>query len=396
MGDTEMNEKEMPLRYGFNPHQKPARIYSRKGTLPFKVLNGAPGYINMLDALNSWQLVKELKQALDLPAAASFKHVSPAGAAVGIPLGDALKKAYFVDDMDESPLMAAYARARGADRVSSYGDFAALSDTVDVLTAELIAREVSDGMIAPGYEPAALDILRAKKGGKYLVIEMDANYEPPETETRQVFGIDFEQKRNNAVASPDLLNNIVTVKKVLPPEAVRDLIIATAAIKYTQSNTIGFAVDGQAIGIGAGQQSRIHCTRLAADKADRWFLRQHPVLLGMKWRQGVVRAERNNAIDLYLQEKLNRFEEQNLAAALEEVPPQLTYEEKREWLSRLKGVSLSSDGMIPFRDTIDRAHASGVSYVVQPGGSIRDDDVIKACDDYGMVMAFSGVRLFHH
>jgi phosphoribosylaminoimidazolecarboxamide formyltransferase/IMP cyclohydrolase len=386
----------MPLRYGFNPHQKPARIYSRKGTLPFKVLNGAPGYINMLDALNSWQLVKELKQALDLPAAASFKHVSPAGAAVGIPLGDALKKAYFVDDMDESPLMAAYARARGADRVSSYGDFAALSDTVDVLTAELIAREVSDGMIAPGYEPAALDILRAKKGGKYLVIEMDANYEPPETETRQVFGIDFEQKRNNAVASPDLLNNIVTVKKVLPPEAVRDLIIATAAIKYTQSNTIGFAVDGQAIGIGAGQQSRIHCTRLAADKADRWFLRQHPVLLGMKWRQGVVRAERNNAIDLYLQEKLNRFEEQNLAAALEEVPPQLTYEEKREWLSRLKGVSLSSDGMIPFRDTIDRAHASGVSYVVQPGGSIRDDDVIKACDDYGMVMAFSGVRLFHH
>jgi phosphoribosylaminoimidazolecarboxamide formyltransferase/IMP cyclohydrolase len=396
MGDTEMNEKEMPLRYGFNPHQKPARIYSRKGTLPFKVLNGAPGYINMLDALNSWQLVKELKQALDLPAAASFKHVSPAGAAVGIPLGDALKKAYFVDDMDESPLMAAYARARGADRVSSYGDFAALSDTVDVLTAELIAREVSDGMIAPGYEPAALDILRAKKGGKYLVIEMDANYEPPETETRQVFGIDFEQKRNNAVASPDLLNNIVTVKKELPPEAVRDLIIATAAIKYTQSNTIGFAVDGQAIGIGAGQQSRIHCTRLAADKADRWFLRQHPVLLGMKWRQGVVRAERNNAIDLYLQEKLNRFEEQNLAAALEEVPPQLTYEEKREWLSRLKGVSLSSDGMIPFRDTIDRAHASGVSYVVQPGGSIRDDDVIKACDDYGMVMAFSGVRLFHH
>ncbi len=396
MGDAEMNEQEMPLRYGFNPHQKPARIFSRKGALPFKVLNGAPGYINMLDALNSWQLVRELKQALDLPAAASFKHVSPAGAAVGIPLTEALRKAYFVDDMEESPLMAAYARARGADRVSSYGDFAALSDTVDVPTAKLITREVSDGMIAPKYESKALDILLAKKGGKYLVIEIDPAYEPPETETREVFGVNFEQKRNNAVAAPDLLKNVVTVKKDFPAAAVRDLIVATAAIKYTQSNTIGFAVDGQAIGIGAGQQSRIHCTRLAADKADRWFLRQHPVVLGMKWRQGVVRAERNNAIDLYLQERLNRFEKQNLEVALEEVPPQLTYEEKREWLAGLKGVSLSSDGMIPFRDTIDRAHESGVSYVVQPGGSIRDDDVIKACDDYGMVMAFSGVRLFHH
>ena len=396
MGDAEMNEKEMPLRYGFNPHQKPARIFSRKGTLPFKVLNGAPGYINMLDALNSWQLVRELRQTLDLPAAASFKHVSPAGAAVGISLTEALRKAYFVDDMEESPLMAAYARARGADRVSSYGDFAALSDTVDVPTAKLITREVSDGMIAPGYEPRALDILRAKKGGKYLVIEIDPAYEPPETETREVFGVNFEQKRNNAVAAPDLLKNVVTVKKDFPAAAVRDLIVATAAIKYTQSNTIGFAVDGQAIGIGAGQQSRIHCTRLAADKADRWFLRQHPVVLGMKWREGVLRAERNNAIDLYLQERLNRFEKQNLETALEEVPPQLTYEEKREWLAGLKGVSLSSDGMIPFRDTIDRAHESGVGYVVQPGGSIRDDDVIKACDDYGMVMAFSGVRLFHH
>ena len=391
-----MNEKEMPLRYGFNPHQKPARIFTKKGRLPFRILNGAPGYINMLDALNSWQLVKELKQALDLPAAASFKHVSPAGAAVGIPLNDTLRKAYFVDDMEESPLMAAYARARGADRVSSYGDFAAFSDVVDVPTAKLIAREVSDGMIAPGYEPAALDILKAKKGGKYLMIEIDATHEPPETETREVFGIDFEQKRNNAVAAPDILTNIVTVKKDLPAAVVRDLIVATAAIKYTQSNTIGFAVDGQAIGIGAGQQSRIHCTRLAAEKADRWFLRQHPVILGMKWRRGVGRAERNNAIDLYLQERLNRFEKQNLEAVLEEVPPQLIYEEKVRWLGGLKGVSLSSDGMIPFRDTIDRAHESGVEYVVQPGGSIRDDDVIKACDDYGMVMAFSGVRLFHH
>jgi len=396
MGDAEMNEKEMPLRYGFNPHQKPSRIFSKTGALPFRVLNGAPGYINMLDALNSWQLVKELKQALDLPAAASFKHVSPAGTAVGIPLDNALRKAYFVDDMEQSPLMAAYARARGADRVSSYGDFAALSDTVDVPTAKLITREVSDGMIAPGYEPAALEILKAKKGGKYLVIEIDTAYEPPETDTREVFGINFEQKRNNAVATPDMLTNVVTVKKDFPAAAVRDLIIATAAIKYTQSNTIGFAVDGQAIGIGAGQQSRIHCTRLAADKADRWFLRQHPVVLGMKWRQGVVRAERNNAIDLYLQERLNKFEKQNLEAVLEEVPPQLTYEEKVKWLVGLKGVSLSSDGMIPFRDTIDRAHESGVEYVVQPGSSIRDDSVIKACDDYGMVMAFSGVRLFHH
>jgi phosphoribosylaminoimidazolecarboxamide formyltransferase/IMP cyclohydrolase len=391
-----MSEKEIVLRYGFNPHQKPARIYATRGTLPFRVLNGAPGYINMLDALNSWQLVKELKQVLDLPAAASFKHVSPAGTAVGIPLTDALRKAYFVDDMEESPLMAAYARARGADRVSSYGDFAALSDTVDVPTAKLIIREVSDGMIAPGYEPAALEILKAKKGGKYLVIEIDAAYEPPETDTREVFGVNFEQKRNNSIATPDILTNVVTVKKDFPAAAVRDLIIATAAIKYTQSNTIGFAVYGQAIGIGAGQQSRIHCTRLAADKADRWFLRQHPVVLGMKWRQGVVRAERNNAIDLYLQERLNKFEKQNLEAVLEEVPPQLTYENKREWLVGLKGVSLSSDGMIPFRDTIDRAHESGVSYVVQPGGSTRDDSVIQACNDYGMVMAFSGVRLFHH
>jgi phosphoribosylaminoimidazolecarboxamide formyltransferase/IMP cyclohydrolase len=391
-----MSETEIALRYGFNPHQKSARIYSKKGSLPFRVLNGAPGYINMLDALNSWQLVRELKQVLKLPAAASFKHVSPAGAAVGIPLNDALKKAYFVDDMEISPLMAAYARARGADRVSSYGDFAALSDTVDVPTARLLTREVSDGVIAPGYKKEALDILKTKKGGKYLVIEISTDYEPEELETREVFGLQFEQKRNNLVVTADLLKNIVTKKKALPPDAIRDLIVATAAIKYTQSNTIGFAFDGQAIGIGAGQQSRIHCTRLAAEKTDRWFLRQHPAILGLKWRKGIGRAERNNAIDLYLQERLNSFEKENLKAALEKVPPQLTYDEKRDWLDKLKGVSLSSDGMIPFRDTIDRAHESGVSYVVQPGGSIRDKDVIKACDDYGMVMAFSGVRLFHH
>ncbi len=391
-----MSEKEIILRYGFNPHQKPARIFAKKGTLPFNVLNGAPGYINMLDALNSWQLVKELKQALKLPAAASFKHVSPAGAAVGIPLTDALKKAYFVDDMVESPLMAAYARARGADRVASYGDFVALSDTVDVPTAKLIYREVSDGCIAPAYEKGALDILKAKKSGKYLIVEMDADYQPDETETREVFGIEFEQKRNNAVVTTDILKNIVTKKKDFPADAVRDLIIGTIAIKYTQSNTIGFAADGQAIGIGAGQQSRIHCTRLAAEKADRWFLRQHPTVLAIKFRDGVSRADRNNAIDLYLQERLNKFEKETMKSAMEKVPPQLTWEQKKDWLKKLKGVSLSSDGMIPFRDTIDRAYESGVAYVLQPGGSIRDADVIKACNDYGMVMAFSGVRLFHH
>lgn len=391
-----MSEKEIVLRYGFNPHQKPARIFSPEGTLPFRVLNGAPGYINMLDALNSWQLVRELKQALKLPAAASFKHVSPAGAAVSVPLTDTLKKAYFVDDMEESPLMTAYARARGADRVSSYGDFAALSDIVDVPTAKLISREVSDGVIAPGYEKAALDILKAKKNGKYLVMEIDTGYEPEEMESKDIFGVRIEQKRNNVVADGSLLKNIVTNKKELPESAVRDLIVCTAAIKYTQSNTIGFAYDGQAIGIGAGQQSRIHCTRLAAEKADRWYLRQHPVVLDIKWRSGVGRAERNNAIDLYLQERLNSFEKENIEAAMVSIPPQLTYEEKAKWLNDLKGVSLSSDGMIPFRDTIDRAYQSGVAYVVQPGGSIRDDDVIKACDDYGMVMAFSGVRFFHH
>src|SRR4030043_1981761 len=320
-----MSDNEITLRYGFNPHQKPARIYAKKGKLPFRILNGAPGYINMLDALNSWQLVKELKQALKLPVAASFKHVSPAGVAVGISLSDALKKAYFVDDMEQSPLMVAYARARGADRVSSYGDFAAFSDTIDVASAQLINREVSDGVIAPGYEKGALEILKAKKGGKYLIIEMDTDYTPEETETGEVFGIRFEQKRNNAVVTAEMLKNTVTKKKDFPAGAVRDLIVTTAAIKYTQSNTIGFGVEGQAIGIGAGQQSRIHCTRLAAEKADRWVLRQHPAILDIKWRKGVVRAERNNAIDLYLQERLNSFEKESIEAAMVKVPPQLTY-----------------------------------------------------------------------
>jgi phosphoribosylaminoimidazolecarboxamide formyltransferase/IMP cyclohydrolase len=387
-----MSDNEIILRYGFNPHQKPARVYNKKGKLPFRVINGAPGFINMLDALNSWQLVNELKQALKLPAAASFKHVSPAGAAVGIRLNDVLRKAYFVDDMESSPLMDAYARARGADRVSSYGDFAALSDIVDVPTARLISREVSDGCIAPGYEKEALDILKSKKNGKYLVIEMDTDYVPEETETREVFGIELEQKRNNWIASPQILSNVVTIKKDFPPSAVRDLVVCTATIKYTQSNTIGFAVDGQAIGIGAGQQSRIHCTRLAGEKADRWYLRQHPRVLEIKFKSGVARAEKNNAIDLFLQDRLNNFEKDNLKAAMEKVPNQLNNNEKRDWLDNLKGVSLSSDGMIPFRDTIDRAH----EFVVQPGGSIRDDDTITACNDYGMVMAYSGTRLFHH
>jgi phosphoribosylaminoimidazolecarboxamide formyltransferase/IMP cyclohydrolase len=391
-----MSFKEMVLRYGCNPHQIPARIYKKDGELPFRVLNGTPGYINMLDALNSWQLVRELKQTLGLPAAASFKHVSPAGAAVGLPLSDVLRKSYFVGDLEMSQLSASYARARGADRVSSYGDFVALSDTVDAPTARLISREVSDGVIAPGYEKEALDILKPKKNGRYVMIEIDASYEPPDTETREVFGIQFEQKRNSLLITKDILKKVVTENKELSPSAIRDILLATTTIKYTQSNTIGFAVDGQAIGVGAGQQSRIHCTRLAADKADRWFLRQHPTVLSFKWRKGVGRAERNNAIDLYLQEKLTSNESKNLEEALEKVPPQLTPEEKSDWLSKLTGVVLSSDAFIPFRDTIDRAYQSGVKYVVEPGNSVRDEDVIKACNEYGMVMIFSGIRLFHH
>lgn len=391
-----MSFKEMVLRYGCNPHQVPARIYKKEGELPFRVLNGTPGYINMLDALNSWQLVRELKQTLNLPAAASFKHVSPAGASVGLPLNDVLRKAYFVGDLEMSPLSAAYARARGADRVSSYGDFIALSDTVDVPTARLISREVSDGVIAPGYEKEALEILKPKKNGRYVVIEIDPDYNPPDIETREVFGIQFEQKRNSLVITGEILKNIVTDNKDLSPSAIRDILVATTAIKYTQSNTIGFAVDGQAIGIGAGQQSRIHCTRLAADKADRWFLRQHPTVLGMKWRKGVGRPERNNAIDLYLQGKLTAIERQNLEETIEKIPPQLTPTEKSDWLNKLSGVALSSDAFIPFRDTIDRAQQSGVKYVVEPGNSVRDEDVIKACNEYGMVMIFSGIRLFHH
>ena len=391
-----MSESEIALRYGFNPHQKPARLFIKEGKLPFNVLSGSPGYINMLDALNSWQLVKELKAQLNMPAAASFKHVSPAGAAVGIPLNDVLKKSYFVEDMEMSPLSAAYAKARGADRVSSYGDWAALSDIVDVPTARIISREVSDGVIAPGYDVEALEILKQKKNGKYNVIEMDKNYVPKEIEIREVFGVSFEQKRNDLEISPDMMTNIVTANKELPESAVRDLIVATTTIKYTQSNTIGFAVDGQAIGVGAGQQSRIHCARIAGDKADRWMLRQHPTVLGLKWKQGIGRPVKNNIIDLYLLERLTPVQRTILEEALEEVPPQLTLEEREEWLGKFTGVVLSSDAFMPFRDTVDRAYQSGVKYIVQPGNSIRDDEVIEACNEYGMVMVFTGTRLFHH
>jgi len=391
-----MTEREITLRYGCNPHQKPARIYHKGGVLPFKVLSGAPGYINMLDALNSWQLVRELKKALNLPAAASFKHVSPAGAAVGIPLNNILRKAYFVDDMELSPLAEAYARARGADRLSSYGDWLAVSDTVDVPTARLINREMSDGIIAPGYEEEALNILKRKKQGRYMVVEMEADFEPEEQETREVFGIEFEQKRNNFQVSFDLLKNVVTSNKEIPSSAQRELIVATIALKYTQSNSVCFAYDGQIIGLGAGQQSRVHCTRLAGDKADRWFLRQHPAVLDLRWRKGISRPERDNAIEQYIREEMSPAGQKEWERAFEEVPKRLPSAEMRQWLDSFSGVSLSSDAFFPFRDSIDRAHQSGVSYVIQPGGSLRDEGVIQACNDYGMVMVFSGVRFFHH
>ena len=393
-----MGTTELELRYGCNPHQKPARAYAKTGALPFEVLSGAPGYINMMDALNAWQLVKELKQATGLPAAASFKHVSPAGAAVGIPLSDALAQSYFVEGRDLSPLAAAYARARGADRVSSFGDFVALSDVVDTPTAQLIALEVSDGVIAPGYEPEALEILRGKRKGRYLVMQMDPDYEPSdEMEAKEIYGVVLEQKRNDALMSAEMLQNVVTENDELPESAVRDLLVAQVALKYIQSNSVCFAVDGQVIGAGAGQQSRVHCTRLAADKADLWYLRRHPAALGLQFREGISRAERNNGIDGFLRDDLSPAELAYWEAHyFEKVPQRLTAEEKRAWLDGLTGVCLASDAFFPFRDSIDRASQSGVKYVVQPGGSVRDDIVIEACDEYGMLMAFSGVRLFHH
>lgn len=387
---------EIRLRYGCNPHQAPARVYTVDRPLPITVLSGAPGYINLCDALNAWQLVKELKATLGLPAAACFKHVSPAGAALGLPLSEDLKKSCFVEDLELTPLASAYARARGADRMSAFGDWAALSDTCDEATARILKREVSDGVIAPGFTPEALALLKAKRDGKYHVIQIDPAYEAPELESREIFGITFEQRRNSLVPDFAMLDRIVSAKKELPGSAKRDLLLAQITLKYTQSNSVCFAFEGQVIGVGAGQQSRIHCTRLAGSKADKWFLRQHPAVLGMRFKAGVGRAERNNAIDQYLEEWLSAAEEKLWADNYEIVPARMSLEEKRAYLAAKSGVALASDAFFPFRDNIDRAKASGVSYVLQPGGSVRDDLVVEACDAYGMVMCFTGVRLFHH
>lgn len=391
-----MTIQEIKLRYGCNPHQTPARIYMKDKNLPIKVINGSPGYINLCDAFNSWQLVKELRQVLHLPAAASFKHLSPAGAAVGIPMTSEEQKTSFVDDIKLSSLATAYARARGADRMSSFGDWAALSDSVDSATAKILKREVSDGVIAPGYTPEALELLRAKKDGKYCIIEIDPDYTAPEIETREIFGISFEQKRNNLVPDAAMLKNIVTHNKELPDSAKRDLLIAQTALKYTQSNSVCYVYNGQLIGVGAGQQSRIHCTRLAGSKADKWFLRMHPSVLGMQFKDEISRAQQNNAIDQYLEDTLSPGEEKIWRENFVKVPDRLRYEEKRVWLDNKKGVALGSDAFFPFRDNIDRAKQSGVSYIIQPGGSLRDDDVIDSCNEYGIVMIFTGVRLFHH
>ena len=388
--------KEIPLRYGANPHQTPARVYKKDGELPIQVLSSAPGYINLLDALNSWQLVRELRQATGLPAAASFKHVSPSGAAVAVPLADILKKIYFVEDMELSPLASAYARARGVDRMSSFGDWIALSDTVDVPTAKLIAREVSDGMIAPAYEPEALEILSKKKQGKYVVIQIDPAYQPGLQECREVFGITFEQRRNDRPVSREDLKNIVTKKKDLPENAARDMMIAWITLKYTQSNSVCYVLDGQVIGVGAGQQSRVHCVRLAGLKADLWYLRQHPKVLSLPFNEGIKRPDRDNAIDQFLQPDITEAEKAEWKGVFTQMPALLTPAERREWLDTLKGVTLGSDAFFPFRDSIDRAAKSGVQYVLEPGGSTRDDAVIQAADEYNMTMVFSGIRLFHH
>lgn len=387
----------LPLRYGTNPQQAPARVFMKSDVdLPITVLNGSPGYINLLDALNSWQLVRELKTAIDLPAAASFKHVSPSGAAVGTPLSDVLKKIYFVDDLELSPLATAYARARGVDRMSSFGDWIALSDTVDVSTAKLISREVSDGVIAPAYEAEALEILKKKKQGKYAVVQMDPAYEPPALETRDIFGITFEQRHHDRPVAHTDFANIVTKNKDLPESAIRDMLIAWITLKYTQSNSVCYAVDGQVIGVGAGQQSRVHCARLAGAKADLWRLRQHPRVLALPFKPDIKRPDRDNAIDQFLQPDVTEAEKSNWANIFSATPRQLTPEERRAWLDGMSAVVLGSDAFFPFRDSIDRGARSGVKYVLQPGGSNRDVDVITACDEYGMTMVFSGVRLFHH
>lgn len=387
----------LPLRYGTNPQQAPARIFMKNGAdLPITILGGSPGYINLLDGLNAWQLVSELKQATGLPAATSFKHVSPSGAAVAVPLTDILKKIYFVNDLELSPLAEAYTRARGVDRMSSFGDFIALSDTVDVSTAKIIAREVSDGVIAPDYEAEALQILKAKKNGKYAIVKIDPLFKPEPFETRDVFGVTFEQHRHDRPVNNDDFANIVTKNKQIPADAIRDLKIAWITLKYTQSNSVCFVKDGQTIGVGAGQQSRVHCTRLAGGKADLWYLRQHPHVLNLPFKNGIKRPDRDNAIDQYLQPGVTTAEKANWKNVFTEIPEQLSAEETRVWLNGLNGVTLGSDAFFPFRDSIDRAAQTGVKIVLQPGGSNRDEDVISACDEYGMTMIFSGIRLFHH
>ena len=391
--------KELELKYGCNPNQKPSKIYMKNGKdLPIQVLNGRPGYINFLDAFNGWQLVSELKKATGLPAATSFKHVSPAGAAVGLPLDETLAKIYWVDDLGEfSPLASAYARARGADRMSSFGDFISLSDVCDVDTAKLIKREVSDGVIAPGYEPEALEILKEKKKGNYNVIQIDPNYVPDPIEHKEVFGITFEQGRNELKIDNDFFSNIVTENKELTDQAKIDLAISMITLKYTQSNSVCFVKDGQAIGIGAGQQSRIHCTRLAGQKADNWWLRQSPQVMNLPFVDHIRRADRDNAIDLYIGEDyMDVLSDDAWPNIFKEKPEVFTREAKREWLDKLTGVALGSDAFFPFGDNIERAHKSGVTYIAQPGGSVRDDNVIDTCNKYNMVMSFTGIRLFHH
>lgn len=392
--------KELALKYGCNPNQKPSRIYMQEGELPITVLNGRPGYINLLDALNSWQLVKELKEATGLPAAASFKHVSPAGAAVGLPLNDILKKVYFVDDLkvELSPLACAYARARGADRMSSYGDFIALSDVCDEATALIIKREVSDGVIAPGYTPEALAILKEKRKGTYNVIEIDENYKPVELETKMVYGVTFEQGRNEIqLNGEELFANIPTKNKNFSEEAKRDLMIALITLKYTQSNSVCYVKDGQAIGIGAGQQSRIHCTRLAGNKADIWWLRQNPKVMNLPFKAGIGRADRDNTIDIYISEDSEDvLKDGAWQQFFTEQPEALSREEKKEWIANNNKVALGSDAFFPFGDNIERAHKSGVEFIAQAGGSVRDDNVIDTCDKYNIAMAFTGIRLFHH
>ncbi len=390
---------EMELKYGCNPNQKPARIFMNEGKdLPIQVLCGRPGYINLLDALNGWQLVRELKAAVGLPAAASFKHVSPAGAAVGLPLDETLAKIYWVDDMGElSPLASAYARARGADRMSSFGDFISLSDVCDVDTAKLIKREVSDGVIAPGYEPEALEILKAKKNGNYCVIQIDEHYQPEKIERKQVFGVVFEQGRNDLDINKELLANVVTANKEISEAAKIDLVISLITLKYTQSNSVCYARGGQAIGIGAGQQSRVHCTRLAGQKADNWFLRQAPQVLGLQFVDGIKRADRDNAIDVYIgEEYMDVLADGVWEKTFKVKPPVFTRQEKRDWLDKMTDVSLGSDAFFPFGDNIERAYKSGVRYIAQPGGSVRDDHVIETCNKYNIAMAFTGIRLFHH